>query len=963
MSGFTTESQHAYSASVNKLDHVNLNNCFDEPIHTINAVQACGYVLVVCADTSTIAQVSENITDFGYNPCELIGKPISTLFDGYAEIQARGQVLQAIQFQPHLVPVDNRSVKVEIITEMKINVPADSESESGSESESESEAHRPDVMTEVTVFVTTSNIPRHFVLELEPKSSSKWNSVNPELHIIKNSIDAILQETCSKLRSLTGFHQGMVYRFDADKTGEIVFEEKESLCCVSYKGMRFPSTDIPQQARLLYLRNGVRFIHDTHETPCPLFPARIDNQHFLDLSEVKARASSPIHIAYLKNIGVRSSLSVAISIHDQLWGLFSFHHRGGPLFVDWNKRRICGILAAIASMRIESLAREQDSRNTLRITDAFTNVFQGFQKVIGFFDFSWDMLAEIFKVSSGIISRINDQERGCFGKPIDNAVADYLVSWATKVQHIEFTNDVARWVSERDSESREIKFKDGVQVGGVVLIRLYSYVIVFLRPSSASEASWSGCGCPSSSDDPLKCLGPELSFQKYLKEVGTSSKQWTASETTLFGMLFDKLLSADHREQSDIATMRLTQVQNDMKNAVEDRKRYSQFVANISHELRTPFSATMASLELVLSSKDLPHKEIIEYVRSAHRSGSHMLRILNDFLFVNKISIDASTFQLISTVYNTNDLCGVRSWPSVSIDFCNNAVVTGDPDRVTQVFDNLITNAVKFSEEKEVKVKLAVKRTLEEAYAEEMALVHRFSAESRLIYEVNELEDHKVNQVFLAFSVEDIGIGINRNDIARVFTPFGQVNRITTRRFQGTGLGLSICRELVSLMKGRLTCHSAVGVGTTMFCLVPTTFGNMEQERGIANRLPSTSITDSILLVDDQKVNLRLLKKQVELTHPHATILLAKDGLEATELFEEHVGKIKLVLIDYHTPRMDGKEATRRMRAMEAERGVTPCHIYLLTADSVEKSERTSIAIGITDVILKPLKLDLLRTL
>jgi CheY-like chemotaxis protein len=148
-----------------------------------------------------------------------------------------------------------------------------------------------------------------------------------------------------------------------------------------------------------------------------------------------------------------------------------------------------------------------------------------------------------------------------------------------------------------------------------------------------------------------------------------------------------------------------------------------------------------------------------------------------------------------------------------------------------------------------------------------------------------------------------------------------------------------------------------------MFCLVPTTFGSMEQERGIANRLPSTSITDSILLVDDQKVNLKLLKKQVELIHPHATVLLAKDGLEATELFEEHVGKIKLVLIDYHTPRMDGKEATRRMRAMEAERGVVPCHIYLLTADSVEKSERTSIAVGVTDILLKPLKLDLLRTL
>jgi light-regulated signal transduction histidine kinase (bacteriophytochrome) len=159
------------------------------------------------------------------------------------------------------------------------------------------------------------------------------------------------------VRGLTGFDRVMVYRFDLDESGEVVAEACRP-GIGAFKGMHYPASDIPKQARALYKRNLLRVIADVDAVPTPIYPPLDAQGRPLDLSLSILRSVSPIHIEYLRNMGVGASMSISIIVDDKLWGLFACHHYG-PKSPDFELRSVCELFAQMFSMRLESRLRRE----------------------------------------------------------------------------------------------------------------------------------------------------------------------------------------------------------------------------------------------------------------------------------------------------------------------------------------------------------------------------------------------------------------------------------------------------------------------------------------------------------------------------------------------------------------------------------------------------------------------------
>ena len=164
-------------------------------------------------------------------------------------------------------------------------------------------------------------------------------------------------EGARQVRALTGFDRVMVYRFAPDGSGEVVAESAKS-GIGSFLGLHYPATDIPKQARALYLRNLLRVITDIEAEPVPILPPADEHGQPFDLSLSVLRSVSPIHIEYLRNMGVRASMSISIVVEGEFWGLIACHHYS-PRCPSFERRSVAELFAQMFAMRLESRERKE----------------------------------------------------------------------------------------------------------------------------------------------------------------------------------------------------------------------------------------------------------------------------------------------------------------------------------------------------------------------------------------------------------------------------------------------------------------------------------------------------------------------------------------------------------------------------------------------------------------------------
>jgi signal transduction histidine kinase/ActR/RegA family two-component response regulator len=356
------------------------------------------------------------------------------------------------------------------------------------------------------------------------------------------------------------------------------------------------------------------------------------------------------------------------------------------------------------------------------------------------------------------------------------------------------------------------------------------------------------------------------------------------------------------------------------------------FLAMMSHEIRTPLNGVLGFAELLAATPLELHQ--IEYLQTIRESGSNLLHVLNDILDYSKIesgklAIDYQPVDLRHLVESAVATFDAKAQAkqlglvgTVASDVPETVLIDGL--RLRQVLTNLISNAVKFTERGEVRV--AVERRGPPTAS---------------------------GRVPLRFSVADNGIGIEKDDLARLFEPFEQLDVSMARRFGGTGLGLSIVHRLLALMGGKIHASSAPGVGTTFVVDIDLA---ATAPAAVSDRIEAPSDTGAkplaLLLVDDHPVNRRLARLMLQRIGYEPDE--AADGLGAVELSSRR--DYDVILMDIQMPGMDGYEAAYRIRRISPR-----TQIIALTAHAMPSDRRRSEEAGMHAHLTKPVRLDELR--
>lgn len=402
---------------------------------------------------------------------------------------------------------------------------------------------------------------------------------------------------------------------------------------------------------------------------------------------------------------------------------------------------------------------------------------------------------------------------------------------------------------------------------------------------------------------------------------------------------FYRLRRLNDRLETEVSrrTMALRQREKellDAKNIAEtSSKAKAEFLSVMSHEMRTPMNAVINLSNLLIQDNKQP--EQLENLTMLQFSANNLLAIINDVLDFNKIESGMVQFEqipfnfntLISSIrYTMNTLVATKK---TAIEFriiqCENipTYLIGDPTRLTQILNNLISNAIKFTDNGHVEL---------------------------IIECVESLEQNST----LLFTIKDTGIGISQDKLDHIFQMFTQASSDTTRKYGGTGLGLAITKRLLELQKSTINVHSELNKGSTFSFQLKFKKGQAPQSIKKV-KTPPLSLTltaeavGKILVVEDNKMNVLVIKK-----------FLAKWGLEFDHAADGQIAIEKilktdydLVLMDIHMPNMDGYEATKFIRQLPDSK-YQKLPIIALTASAMLDKQDKFKQVGMNDVVTKP---------
>ncbi|KAH8433819.1 putative sensor histidine kinase/response regulator [Aspergillus melleus] len=605
------------------------------------------------------------------------------------------------------------------------------------------------------------------------------------------TLDALLNTTIGIVKELTGFHRVMIYQFDIDWNGIVVAELVDpSTSKDLYKGLHFPATDIPKQARDLYRINKVRILYDREQVTARLVcRAKKDLERPLDMTHSYLRAMSPIHVKYLANMGVRASMSISIDGPHALWGLISLHTHGDHgMRVSFPLRKMCRLIGDTLSRNIERLsyASRLQARKLINTVPADANPS-------GYIIASSDDLLKLFNADYAALS-IREEIKTLGGSTRSQevlALLEYL-----KVR--KFNSVLASHNVKRDFP--DLHFQPGFKtISGMLYVPLSTDgmdFIVFFRRGQLTEIKWGGN--PYEKKFAEGHLEPRGSFQTWKETVLDQSREWTESEVetaAIMCLVYGKFIKVWRQNEAALQDSQLTKL----------------LLANSAHEVRTPLNAVINYLEIALEGT--LDNETRENLTKSHSASKSLIYVINDLLDLTNAEkgqnlIKDESFDLPLTFREATDMFQSETRrKDINYTVLQHPglpkVVMGDQRRVRQSITNLISNAVQHTSAGGVTVEIS-----------------RAPGQS------------DPGTAVVQIVVHDTGSGMSHDTLETLFQELEQISEVNDldmfdreeeksldalmeeQEKRVLGLGLALVSRIVRNMHGQLSVRSEEGKGS-----------------------------------------------------------------------------------------------------------------------------------------------------
>ncbi|MBY4899203.1 ATP-binding protein [Cupriavidus sp. AU9028] len=774
-------------------------DCAREPIHIPGGIQPHGYLFAI-DEAGTIVQASANVAELaGGEVQSVLGKPLQDVLG-----DAAAAVLQAL----HLPESAGTPFYVGSI-----------------------EARRNGALAAMAVLVH-----RHAdvaIVELEPAHGAidVFRSMYPMVRAFIESlqgastVEELARLAVHEVHRIAGFGRTMAYCFDAAGTGRVIAEVVEP-GYDSYMHHHFPGSDIPQQARALYVLNRIRLIADANYRAAPLVPpVHPVTGRPTDLTYSSLRSISPVHVQYMKNMGTLASMSMSIVVKGRLWGLISCHH-AEPRLPPFEARSACEHIAQVLSLQIEAKEEHAEAAYRLLLRERLSRLLAAMANAEDFVDALAGETDNLLALTAARGAAVVFEGRIVrIGATPGQPVIERLVKWLdTRDEDVYCTDNLASlWNAEAGdtaSASGSEPDPDSAGILALSISRLYRNYVIWFRPETVRTIEWAG--------DPgqklagqASTLSPRSSFETWVETVRNRSKPWRPAEIEIAQEFRGALLGIVLRRAEEMAqlAMDLTRVNRELEG----------FSYTVSHDLRAPlrhivgFADLLREMEWARLSERGRH--FVERITSQARFGGKLVDDLLAFsrmsraaLHPQRVDMDALVRRLIAE--EGRDAAHPIDWQVAEL-----GTVTADPLLMEIVMRNLVANAVKFT------------GPGPDGAAPPAARIHigRSPGEGQLAGQD-------------VFFVRDNGVGFDMRYADKLFGVFQRLHR--NEEFPGTGIGLASVRRIVERHGGKTWASGEVGKGATISFSLPQAYSPQQVDRETsasetAARIAAVSATQS----------------------------------------------------------------------------------------------------------------------